>query len=100
VCSVGPIEMPRFQNEHIAVLKRAMLPRLPECYYTPEDVTRVHEETGLNYSQIEKWADHLRFRLPKTEDRDAFLRSTGEEEKVRDCHICRNVTPHSLRTGS
>lgn len=76
--------MPRFQNEHVAVLKRVMLPRLPGCYFAPEDVSAVQAETGLNQAQIEKWADHLRFRMPKHEDRAMFLRSTGEEEKVRD----------------
>lgn len=74
--------MPRFQDEHVAVLKRVMLPRLPGCYFAPEDVSAVQAETGLNQAQIEKWADHLRFRMPKTEDRDAFLRRTAEQEKV------------------
>jgi hypothetical protein len=76
--------MPRFENEHVAVLKRVMLPRLPGCYFAPEDVSAVQAETGLNQAQIEKWADNLRFRLSKHEDRPKFLRSTGEEEKVRD----------------
>ena len=76
--------MPRFQNEHVAVLKRVMLPRLPGCYFAPEDVSAVQAETGLNQAQIEKWADNMRFRLFKHEDRAMFLRSTGEEEKVRD----------------
>jgi len=76
--------MPRFQNEHVAVLKRVMLPRLPGCYFAPEDVSAVQAETGLNQAQIEKWADNMRFRLFKHEDMVMFLRSTGEEEKVRD----------------
>ena len=75
--------MPRFQNEHIAVLKRAMLPRLPECYFTPEDVVKVQAETGLSQAQIEKWADNFRFRLPRPEDRESWLRAEEEQETVR-----------------
>ena len=82
--STRPIKMPRFQDEHVAVLKRIMLPRLPGCYFAPEDVSAVQEETGLNQAQIEQWAKHLRFRLPLHEDRDTFLRTEAEPEKVRD----------------
>ena len=79
--------MPRFQDEYIAVLKKAMLPRLPACYFTPEDVGAVQVETALNKEQIEQWAKHLRFRLPRAEDREAFLRAEGEPEKVS--HVTR-----------
>ena len=39
-------------------------------------------ETELNEAQIEKWAEHLRYRLPVAQDREAFLRATGAPEQV------------------
>jgi len=75
--------MPRFQDEHVAALKRAMLKRVPECLFTPEDVEQITEETGLNHAQIQCWGENLRYRL-KAEDREGFLRSDGSSEKVRD----------------
>jgi hypothetical protein len=74
--------MPRFEDEHITSLKRVMLPRLPECFFAPEDYPVVMAETGLNQAQIEQWARHLRFRLPVAQDREAFLRTTGAPEQV------------------
>jgi len=74
--------MPRFEDQHITCLKKAMLLRFPECYFVPEDYPGIIKETGLNQAQIEKWAEHLRYRMPVPQDREAFLRSTGEPEKV------------------
>ena len=74
--------MPRFQDKHILALKRAMLPRLPGCYFTAEDCLALEQETGLNKAQIEQWAKNLRFRLPRDEDKEAFFRIEGEQEKV------------------
>lgn len=75
--------MPRFQDEFITVLKRVMLPRLPACYFTPEDVAAVQAETPLTKEQIEFWARNMRYRIPREEDRIAFIRAEGEQEKVR-----------------
>ena len=77
--------MPRFEDEHITCLKRVMLPRLPECFFAPEDYPVIMAETGLNQAQIEQWAWNLRFRLPVAQDREAFLRVTGAPEQVVNC---------------
>ena len=75
--------MPRFEDKHIACLKNAMLPRLPDCYFLPEDYPGIIKETGLNHAQIEQWGKNLRLRLPVAQDRENFLRTTVEAEKVR-----------------
>jgi hypothetical protein len=74
--------MPRFEDEHITCLKRVMLPRLPECFFAPEDYPVITAETGLTQAQIEQWAWHFRFRLPVAQDREAFLRANGAPEQV------------------
>ena len=79
--------MPRFQDAHVAALKRAMLPRLPACFFAEEDYTALREETGLNQQQLEKWGENLRYRLPLEEDREAFLRAEGPPEKVPCCAV-------------
>jgi len=79
--------MPRFQDEHITVLKRTILPRLPGCCFTAEDCLALEQGTGLNKAQIEKWAEHLRFRLPRDEDKEAFLRTEVELEKVSNPYV-------------
>ena len=73
--------MPRFEDAHVAALKRAMLPRLPGCLYAEEDYARLVAESGLNEIQIEHWAEHFRYRTP-VEEREAFLRAEGSPEKV------------------
>ena len=76
--------MPRFEDAHISTLKTAMLQRIPDCYFVPEDYPGIIRATGLNQEQIEKWAEHLRYRIPMVQDREAFLRLSGEqEEKVK-----------------
>ena len=74
--------MPRFEDKHISCLKKVMLQRIPDCYFVPEDYPGIIEETGLNQAQIEKWAENLRLRLPVPQDRETFLRVTGDAEKV------------------
>jgi len=77
--------MPRFEDEHITCLKRVMLTRIPECNFAAEDYPVIIKETGLEQAQIEQWGKHLRARLPVAQDRETFLRSTGEPDKVRGC---------------
>ena len=74
--------MPRFEDAHISTLKTAMLQRIPDCYFVPEDYPGIIRATGLNQAQIEKWAEHLRYRIPIVQDRETFLRSNEEPEKV------------------
>jgi hypothetical protein len=76
--------MPHFEDKYITCLKQAMLRRIPECYFQAEDYPVIMEETGLNQAQIEQWAKHLRARLPVAHDREAFLCSTSEPDKVCD----------------
>ena len=59
-----------------------MLPRLPECFFAPEDYPVITAETGLNQAQIEQWAWNLRFRLPVAQDREAFIHANGALEQV------------------
>ena len=61
-----------------------MLQRIPDCYFVPEDYPGIIRATGLNQAQIEQWAKHIRNRIPVAQDREAFLRLSGEqEEKVK-----------------
>ena len=75
--------MPRFEDAHISTLKTAMLQRVPDCYFVPEDYPGIIRATGLNHAQIEQWAWNLRNRIPVAQDREAFLRLSGEQEKVK-----------------
>ena len=74
--------MPRFEDAHISTLKTAMLQRIPDCYFVPEDYPGIIRATGLNQAQIEQWARNLRYRFPVAQDREPFLRSNEEPEKV------------------
>jgi len=73
-------EMPRFQEEHVASLVRAMLPRVPDCVFAAEDVQQVERETGLNHDQILEWARHLRNRIPINQRGDYFRNINDEKE--------------------
>jgi hypothetical protein len=76
--------MPRFSHAVLASLKRAMLPRAGSCFFTPEDVEQVVEETGLDRSSVTQWAEFLRWRVKNgmIADVEAFLRSSSEDQKV------------------
>ncbi len=73
--------MPRFQQEHVASLVRAMQPRVPECVFTQEDVQQVEKETGLNKTQVLEWAHHLRCRVP-IHQRGEYFRTINDQKKV------------------
>ncbi len=76
--------MPRFSCAVLALLKRAMLPRAGSCFFTPEDVERLVEETELDSDTILHWADNLRWRVKNgmLADVGAFLASSDGEQKV------------------
>ena len=42
-----------------------MLPRAPECFFTPEDVELITKETGMDKTVIQDWAFSLRRRMDK-----------------------------------
>ena len=69
--------MPSFKEDAVKVLKQQMMARLPECYFTQDDVNEIMEKTGLNAAQILQWAEHLRLRIPKQSEREQTLR--GDE---------------------
>ena len=54
--------MPRFSQADEAFLKRTMLPRVPACFYTPEDLDLIMKETGMEKGTILHWAANLRWR--------------------------------------
>ncbi len=76
--------MPRFSHAVLASLKRAMLPRAGSCFFTPEDVEQVVEETGLDSATVLHWADNLRWKSKNglLANVGAFLRSSDEDQKV------------------
>jgi len=56
--------MPQFSQQQIACLRDTMLQRLPESYFTPEDVKSIQDKTGLDVVQIRAWAEKLRYMVP------------------------------------
>ena len=73
-----------FLPEHTQLLKRAMIPNAPGCFFADDDVASLGAATGLNAAQVRKWAEHLRSRV-KTDDRLEFLQhvpSPDAETKV------------------
>ena len=77
--------MPRFSNTVLTCLKRAILPRAPACYFTPEDVELLVGQTGLERSTILHWAENLRWKSKsglEVGDVEAFLRNTDLDQKV------------------
>ena len=77
--------MPRFPAEAISILKGHMMARLPDCYFTVDDVNAIHEHTGLQSAQIQVWAESLRYRV-SVDARVAYL-STSDVNKKVDCHV-------------
>jgi len=54
--------MSRFLNTHVIFIKRTMLPRVPACLFSKEDVKLIVAETGLDDAQIQQWAWNFRTR--------------------------------------
>jgi hypothetical protein len=69
---------PRFTDEHLVPLRRAMLARQPTFKLIPGDVDALVQETGLLKAQILKWADHFRERVSSktTDEVLSYLRGT------------------------
>jgi len=63
------------------MLVRTMLPRVPECVFTQEDVQQIERETGLNKAQVLEWAHNLRNRVPDNQ-RSEYLRTIFDEKEV------------------
>ena len=74
---------PRFRDESIIVMNRALLQRVPECIYTPDDIAELQQSEGLDAAQIIIYAKNFRART-QNEDR-ALALTLGHENgpKVR-----------------
>ena len=84
-CPNAATHMPRFSNAVLACLKRAMLPRAPAFFFTPQDVELLVEQTGLERSTILHWAENLRWKSKsglEVGDVEAFLRNIDTDQKV------------------
>ena len=55
--------MPKFSQADDAFLKKTMLPRAPDCVFTPEDVALITKETGMDTTVLQNWAKCLRWRM-------------------------------------
>jgi len=71
--------MPRFLNAHVAFIKRTMLPRVPACLFSKEDIELITAETGLDDAQIQQWGKHFRLRYTP-EEREKVLRDYNPEQ--------------------
>jgi hypothetical protein len=58
-----------------------MQKRLPDCRFTADDISAVHDMTGLQSTQIQVWADNLRYRVPM-DAMAAYLTASEDDEKV------------------
>jgi hypothetical protein len=73
---------PRFDDCDVNTMKRTMLHRMPEYYFTEDDYTLLSATTQLSRAQIENWADHFRRRNTGAVQRETYLKNT-EKDKVR-----------------
>ena len=83
--------MQDFLPEHTPILKAAMRPRAPGCYFQPEDVAAAAAATGLNDAQIKKWAANTRARYTK-EERETYLHvedAAGRKETEQSSRVYR-----------
>ena len=65
--------MTRFTEETVQCLKETMRKRMPDCYFTKEDVEAIKAQTDLNELQILHWAANLRLRCIENEQKQDFL---------------------------
>ena len=88
--------MPKFTQVDTAFLKKTMLPRAPDCYFTPEDVDLINHETGLEPAVILHWASNLRWRLKNNflgvdmASVEAYLKASEESLAEKVSHPIRN----------
>jgi hypothetical protein len=92
--------MPKFTQAIDVCLKKTMLARVPDCYFTPEDVALITKETDLEPAVIQNWAKCLRWRMGNNffgrgiASAEEYLKASEESlaEKVSNvvmlCHPC------------
>ena len=71
--------MTRFENAHIAFIKRTMLPRVPDCLFTTDDIESIANETKLDDDQIQQWGKNFRARFGPDE-REKVLHESNREK--------------------
>ena len=71
--------MPHFENSFVAIIMKTMLPRVPDCLFTVEDVRHITSETSLDEAQIQQWGKHFRARIAPQE-REKVLRNYNPEQ--------------------
>ena len=69
--------MPKFTQAIDVCLKKTMLARVPDCYFTPEDVALIAKETDLEPAVIRYWASNLRWKGAN----NGFGRDVGSVEE-------------------
>ena len=92
--------MPELTQAHDAHLKKVMLQRVPDCFFTVDDEIQIMERTGLKLEDIKSWGNRLRWRIqsetlhPPGYNVERYLRSDGEslfdmEEEVplKRCYV-------------
>jgi hypothetical protein len=57
--------MPRFTQDNDIFFRKTMIPRVPEYFFTPEDVELITKETGIDENMIQHWARSLRCKMGK-----------------------------------
>jgi len=76
--------MPRFSAHVLGSLKKVMLLRAPACFFTPQDIAALVEETELEESVIVHWAENLRWKAKNgmVPDLHSFLKVSDADQKV------------------
>jgi len=65
--------MPRFENSFVSSIMTTMLPRVPDCLFTSEDLRRIMSETSLDEAQIQQWGKNFRARVAPEEREKVLL---------------------------
>ena len=73
----------RFTPTQLNAFKRTLLPRLPACFFTAEDVDQLQKETGVDGERIHKWAQNVSERV-LAQDRESYL-STDSTPSLGTC---------------
>ena len=71
--------MPRFLDAHVAFIKHTLLPRVPACLFTKDDIELIARETLLEEAQIQQWGKNFRIRFGP-EERETVLRDARPEQ--------------------
>jgi hypothetical protein len=73
--------MARLEEHHERTLKRRMLRRLPDCFYTEDDYEHIETTTLLPRCKIDEWAEKFRSSIAETQQREEYLKDTRNEKR-------------------